>query len=109
MLLVVPVFGAAGVAAVQFLVALVVVAPLYLLALHRIRVQAGSVLRAVILPSVAGASVWLASWSLARAGIIPFFAAGTAALVAVAVMGGLAYWQRDNLRLLRLAARQDAT
>jgi hypothetical protein len=61
------------------------------------------------LPSVAGVAVWLSSWSLAETIRMPFVAAAASALVAVAVIGGLAYWQRDNLRLLRTAARGDAT
>ena len=109
MLLVVQMYGETGVAAVQFLVALVVVAPLYLFSLHRTGARARSVLRAVTLPSVAGVAVWLSSWSLAQSVTIPFVAAAAAAFVAVAVIGGLAFRQRDDLRLLRSAAWREAT
>ncbi len=101
--------GQAGVAAVQFFVALVLVAPLHLVSLHRIGVGARSVLTSVPLPSAAGVVVWIASWGLARSIAAPFLAAASAGVIAVVVITALAFWQRDNLRLLRSAARQGAT
>ena len=101
--------GQAGVAAVQFFVALIVVAPLYLVSLHRIRVGARSVLSSILLPSAAGAVVWVGSWGLARSIPAPLLGAVSAGVLAAAVIAALAYWQRDNLRLLRSAARQGAT
>lgn len=110
MLFVVGTYRESGVAAVQFAVALVVVAPLYLLSLHRIGIRARSVLAAIALPSLAGVLVWAAGWGAGHVIEIPFFAAATAGLIAIAVIGALAWWQRDNLRLLRAAAsKKEAT
>jgi len=108
MLLVVHPYGEAGVAAVQFLVALIVAAPLYLRSLHRAGVRARRVLRAVALPSAAGIAAWLCSRGLAETITIPFVAAATAALIAVVIIVGLAYRQRDDLRPLRAAAWREA-
>ena len=110
MLVVVHSFGEEGVAAVQFLVALVVVVPLYLMSLHRVGVSARSTLYAVALPTAAGLVVWLVSRGLAQVISAPFFAAASAGLFSVAVIAALAFWQRDNLKLLRAAAtRREAT
>jgi hypothetical protein len=66
------------------------------------------VLQAVALPSAAGIALWLSSFGLAQTVTIPFVAAATAALVAVVIIAGLAYWQRDDVRLLRAAAHREA-
>ena len=96
-------YGQAGVAAVHCFVALVPVAPLYLVSLHRIGAGASSVLTSIPLPWAAGVVVWMAGWvrapvdrcTLPRRGVSPEIA--------------VAFWRRDNLRFLRSAARQGAT
>ena len=97
--------GQSGVAAVQFLVALVVVAPLYVISLRRVGVRTRSILAAVALPAAAGLAVWAASRFLAEAVPGAFLAAAAAGVVAVGTIAALAYWQRDNVRLLRGAVR----
>ncbi|WP_347344575.1 lipopolysaccharide biosynthesis protein [Microbacterium sp.] len=104
MLSVVNLWQEPGVAAIQFVVALVVSAPLYLVSLHRIGVRARSVVAAVALPSAAGVVVWFGAWGAARLIDVPFFAAAAAGLFSLVVIAGLAWWQRDNLRRLRSAA-----
>jgi PST family polysaccharide transporter len=101
--------GQEGVAAVQFFVGLVLIAPLYLVSLHRIGVRVRSVLTSVLWPSAAGAVVWVASFGLARAIAAPLLAAVSAGAIAVVGIASLALWQRDDLRLLRAAAKRRAT
>ncbi|WP_153503489.1 oligosaccharide flippase family protein [Cumulibacter manganitolerans] len=96
--------GGPAVAAVQFLVGVVVVVPLYVLGLQRIGVRPGRVLCAVLLPVGAGLVAWLVGWQLARALTPAFVAASAAGLVAVLIIAALAWWQRNDLRLLRAAA-----
>lgn len=105
MLLVVDPYGGPGVAAAQFAVALIVVAPFYLFRLRRIGVSARAVLKAVLPPTAAAIGVWLVSWVLASTIGAPFLAAALAAAVGVATVGGLAYWQRENLKRFRAALR----
>lgn len=97
-------FGVAGVAAAQLLAALVVALPMYAWSLHRAGIQLLGALRAIIIPVAVGGLVWLASWLLAASLSVPILAAGTAAVVAVGAVAGLAFWQRDELRQLRAAA-----
>ena len=104
MLLAVGPFGAAGVAAAQFIVALAVVLPLYVISLHRSGVRVGDAAKAVVIPVGAGILVWLASWTLAQLIAMPFLAAGAAAIVATAVIAVLAYRLRGDLRVLRASA-----
>jgi hypothetical protein len=52
----------------------------------------------------------MVSRGLSQAISAPFFAAASAGLFSVAVIVALAFWQRDNLKLLRSAAtRKEAT
>ena len=97
--------GQAGVAAVQFVVALVVVAPLYVLALHRIGVRASRVTASVIVPTVAALGVWGVSRVLATSVDGAFLGAGSAGVFALCVIAALTVWKRAELRLLRAAVR----
>ncbi|WP_344059099.1 oligosaccharide flippase family protein [Microbacterium pumilum] len=104
MLWAVQAFGAPGVAAAQFVVALVAVVPLYLISLHRTGIRVHKIAGAVVLPVIAGLMVWVASWLIAQAVGLPLVAAALAAGVATGVIALLAFWQRENLKLLRAAA-----
>lgn len=97
--------GESGVAAVQFLVGLVVVVPLYVLSLRRVEVSALAMFKATALPTVAAVAVWVAAWLLAASIPSAFFAAAIAAAVATGVIALLCLWQRQNLTLLRSAVR----
>ncbi|MGB3375144.1 MAG: oligosaccharide flippase family protein [Microbacterium sp.] len=105
MLLVVGDHGVAGVAAVQFAVAAVISAPMYLWSLARIAVAARAVLAAIALPVVAGAVIWVVGWALGRMIGIPFVAAASAGVFALVMSGLLCLRHRADLRLLRAAAR----
>ncbi len=105
MLLVVEPYGLGGVAAVQCCVALVIVAPMYLVSLGRIGVRARAVLRAVAMPLIAGLLTWGAAWLLSRSVPMPFAAASASGLVALAMVGVLCLRHRADLRLLRAAVR----
>ncbi|WP_426184825.1 oligosaccharide flippase family protein [Microbacterium sp. TWP3-1-2b2] len=104
MLLVAEPYGVAGVAAVQFGVGLVIVAPLYVASLARIAVRARAVMAAVALPVVAGVIAWGVGWVLSRTIGMPFFAAAAAGLFAMLMVAALCWRQRGDLRLLRAAA-----
>lgn len=104
MLLVAEPYGVAGVAAVQFGVGLVIVAPLYVASLARIEVRARAVMAAVALPVVAGVIAWGVGWVLSRTIGTPFFAAAAAGLFAMLMVAALCWRQRGDLRLLRAAA-----
>ena len=97
--------GQAGVAAVQLLVGLLVVAPLYVLSLHRVGVRASRVTAAVLVPAAAALAVGFVCRVLASSVDGAFLAAASAGVLAMAVIAVLAFWQRDDLRLLRAAAR----
>lgn len=106
MLLAVGPFGKEGVAAVQFVVALAVAAPLYLVVLHRIGVRASRLLTAVLIPSIAAVGTWAVGRGISSAVDTSFAAAAAAGLVAVGVIGGLAFRQREELALLRSAVQR---
>ncbi|ERG64547.1 hypothetical protein L332_08815 [Agrococcus pavilionensis RW1] len=108
MLLVVERLGPSGVAAAQLCVALVIAAPLYLASLSRIGVRIRAVLSAILMPILGGALAWGAGWLLSSAVAMPFAAASAAGLFAVAMAGILCLRHRDDLRLLRAAARGGA-
>ena len=101
MLLAVQHNGQSGVAAAQFLVGLVVVAPLYLFSLGRVGIDPGPVVRAVLPPVISGVLVWLAARAIAGVVSGPFVAAAAAGVIAVLVIAALTGWQRDTVRLLR--------
>lgn len=102
--------GPAGVAAVQLLVGLVVVAPLYVWSLHRIGLRASRVTMSVIVPTAAALGVFAVCRVLASSIDGAFLAAAAAGLVSIAVIAALAFWQREDLKLLRAAVRgQEAT
>ncbi|WP_375386212.1 lipopolysaccharide biosynthesis protein [uncultured Microbacterium sp.] len=105
MLLAVGPFGESGVAASQFVVALVVSAPLYVLSLRRVGIGATGLLRSVWMPVFAGLVVWGVAWGLSTWIRMPFLAAVASAVFAVAVISLLALSRRDDLRRLRLAVR----
>ncbi len=109
MLLAVRSYGGAGVAAAQLVVGLIIIAPLYVWSLHRVGIGVRRVLAAVGLPIAAGILTWLASRFLADNIDMPFVAAVTAAALALAVIAGLGYWQRNSLRLLLQATRGRAS
>jgi PST family polysaccharide transporter len=96
--------GQSGVAAAQFLVGLVVIAPLYLFSLRRVEVHTAPVLKAVLLPAITGIIVWLAARVIAEAINSAFLAAVCAGCIATIVIAALGGWQRDNVRMLRAAA-----
>lgn len=108
MLLVVVPFAQAGVAAVQFGVGLVVIAPMYVLSLARRGITLRSLTAAVALPTLTGLIVWAAARVLSERITIDLFAAAAAATVSVVGISGLAYWQRKNLGLFRSALRRGA-
>lgn len=109
MLFAVRFFGESGVAAVQFLVALSVTAPLYLIGLRRVGVQMRDVAAAVLLPVGAGIVVWLTAKGIADNVESPLHAGIAAAFASLCFIAALAFWQRSNLRLLRSAATTGAT
>jgi len=104
MLFVAEPYGVAGVAAVQFGVGLVIVAPLYVWSLARIAVRARAVMAAVAIPVVAGVVAWGVGWLLSRTIGVPFFAAAATGLFSVLMVAALCWRQRGDLRLLRAAA-----
>jgi O-antigen/teichoic acid export membrane protein len=97
--------GQAGVAAIQVVVALVVIAPLYVLALHRIGVRASRIMASLIVPTTAALGVWGVSRLLATSVDGAFLGAASAGVFAVCVIAALAFWKRDELRMLRAAIR----
>lgn len=105
MLLAVEAYGLGGVAAVQFGVALLIAAPMYLVSLARIAVRARAVLAAIAMPLAAGVLTWAAGWVLSRIVAMPSAAAAAAGLVALVLAGLLCLRHRGDLRLLRAALR----
>ena len=103
MLLVARPWGAAGVAAVQVGVALVVTAPLYLLGLRRAGIGARAVLKALAVPSAVGVLAWFACRALSSVVALPVLAAPACGLLALLMIAGLGWWQRDNVRRFRAA------
>lgn len=97
-------YGQSGVAAAQFFVGVLVIAPLYVVSIHRVGVRVRAVLKAILLPTTAGVLVWVSARIISDSIHVPFVAAIAAGLLALVVMGTLAFWQRDNVRLLRSAA-----
>lgn len=104
MLLAVHSFGQAGVASAQFIVALVVVLPLYAIILHRSGVRASDSASAVAIPVGAGILVWPASWVLTQLIDTPLLSAAAAGIFAAAVIAVLIYRLRDDVRTLRTSA-----
>lgn len=100
--------GEGGVAACQFVVALLVMVPLYVISLRRVGVAGRKVLAAVVVPAVGGGLAWAAARGLAAAIDSAFLAAATAAVAAVLIIAALAARRRDDLRLLRSAASRGA-
>ncbi|GEK86262.1 oligosaccharide flippase family protein [Microbacterium aerolatum] len=109
MLLVAEPYGVGGVAAVQFGVAAVIAAPLYLTSLARIGIRARAVMAAVALPLFGSLLTWGVGWMLSRTLGAPFLAAAAAGLFAMLVAGLLCLRHRGDLRILRTAARGGAT
>ena len=94
-----------GATRIWMIVGLVVVAPLYVLSLHRVGIRASRVTAAVLVPAAAALAIGVVCRALASSIDGAFLAAGSAGLLAMAAIAVLAFWQRHDLRLLRAAAR----
>ncbi len=101
-------FGIAGAGWVHVIVAVGIILPAYLVALHRAGARVGRIFRAAAWPTVAAIPAIAAAFALhlVIAGPLPALLAG--GLAAVLVYGALIFpWLRRHLRLLRAADDDD--
>jgi O-antigen/teichoic acid export membrane protein len=93
--------GAPGAAAAQFVVALLLVLPIYTYELHRARVPLRGLASRLVLPAALASLVALAAWLITRVVAVDLVALGVSGLIGTGAIGLLLYRMRAVLMEMR--------